>query len=156
MSATKKSARKSSLLNPIRTPESTVLPVSHGMRQRICHCQQLLTTNIFLQLRAISANTAARRAPMKTPGKADGGRTPTGPASTVRRRARYTPGKVVKPTTPHGIRALEQRRAGALTPGRGRRRSGKIQRETPRDLLRQLSRGTFNGHKVHYMCESSG
>lgn len=43
--------------------------------------------------------------------------------------------------TPHGRaaqRELDLRRG--LTPGRDRRRSGKQQRETPRDLLRQLSR----------------
>ncbi|KAI9835403.1 MAG: hypothetical protein M1819_002321 [Sarea resinae] len=44
------------------------------------------------------------------------------------------------PTTPHAIRALQQRRAAALTPGRDRRRSGWMQRETPRDALRGLSR----------------
>ncbi|KAI9875237.1 MAG: hypothetical protein M1830_008719 [Pleopsidium flavum] len=44
------------------------------------------------------------------------------------------------PTTPHAIRALQQRRAAALTPGRDRRRSGRMQRETPRDILRNLSK----------------
>ncbi|KAI9798610.1 MAG: hypothetical protein M1825_005308 [Sarcosagium campestre] len=45
------------------------------------------------------------------------------------------------PLTPHAIRARQQRRAAALTPGRDRRRSGRAQqqRETPRDLLRNLS-----------------
>ncbi|RQM06658.1 hypothetical protein DH86_00001295 [Scytalidium sp. 3C] len=44
--------------------------------------------------------------------------------------------------TPHGtaaIRELELRRSG-LTPGKDRRRSGRQQRETPRDVLRALSR----------------
>lgn len=44
--------------------------------------------------------------------------------------------------TPHGraaIREVEARRA-ALTPGKDRRRSGRQQRETPRDILRLLSR----------------
>ncbi|KAK3172776.1 hypothetical protein OEA41_006101 [Lepraria neglecta] len=41
------------------------------------------------------------------------------------------------PTTPHAIRALRQRRA---TPGRDRRKSGRLQRETPRDVLRNLSK----------------
>ncbi|KAL2037911.1 hypothetical protein N7G274_009386 [Stereocaulon virgatum] len=41
------------------------------------------------------------------------------------------------PTTPHAIRALQQRRA---TPGRDRRKSRRLQRETPRDVLRNLSR----------------
>ncbi|KAI1337127.1 hypothetical protein F5Y15DRAFT_408218 [Xylariaceae sp. FL0016] len=45
--------------------------------------------------------------------------------------------------TPHGraaIRAMDQRRAALFTPGRVRRRSLREQRETPRDLLRNLSR----------------
>ncbi|KAI0011404.1 centromere kinetochore component CENP-T-domain-containing protein [Xylariaceae sp. FL0662B] len=45
--------------------------------------------------------------------------------------------------TPHAraaIRALDQRRAALFTPGRARRRSLREQRETPRDLLRNLSR----------------
>ncbi|CAJ2504513.1 Uu.00g119070.m01.CDS01 [Anthostomella pinea] len=45
--------------------------------------------------------------------------------------------------TPHGraaIRAMNQRRATLFTPGRVRRRSLREQRETPRDLLRNLSR----------------
>ncbi|KAF2757478.1 hypothetical protein EJ05DRAFT_476728 [Pseudovirgaria hyperparasitica] len=44
------------------------------------------------------------------------------------------------PTTPHAIRALQQRRNAAITPGKNRRRSGRMQRETPRDTLRALSR----------------
>ncbi|CZR58404.1 uncharacterized protein PAC_08296 [Phialocephala subalpina] len=72
-----------------------------------------------------------------------------GPSST-RRSARRTPGtghrangsgkKVA--VTPHGRaakRELDLRRAG-FTPGRDRRRSGRQQRETPRDILRALSR----------------
>ncbi|KAI1272690.1 centromere kinetochore component CENP-T-domain-containing protein [Xylaria sp. FL0933] len=45
--------------------------------------------------------------------------------------------------TPHAraaIRAMDQRRAALFTPGRTRRRSLREQRETPRDLLRNLSR----------------
>ncbi|TGO74661.1 hypothetical protein BELL_0264g00020 [Botrytis elliptica] len=47
-----------------------------------------------------------------------------------------------KTLTPHGraaLREVEARRAG-LTPGKDRRRSGRQQRETPRDVLRLLSR----------------
>ncbi|KAL1612117.1 hypothetical protein SLS60_000340 [Paraconiothyrium brasiliense] len=44
------------------------------------------------------------------------------------------------PTTPHAIRALRERANAAKTPGHVRRRSGRVQRETPRDLLRNLSR----------------
>ncbi|KUJ07320.1 uncharacterized protein LY89DRAFT_601512 [Mollisia scopiformis] len=73
-----------------------------------------------------------------------------GPSST-RRSARRTPGTAHRTNgsgrkavvvTPHGRaarRELDLRRAG-LTPGKDRRRSGKQQRETPRDILRQLSR----------------
>ena len=43
------------------------------------------------------------------------------------------------PTTPHAIRALQQRRNAGLTPGRDHRRSGRFQRETPRDDLRKLA-----------------
>ncbi|GAP82399.1 putative histone-fold domain-containing protein [Rosellinia necatrix] len=45
--------------------------------------------------------------------------------------------------TPHAraaIRAMDQRRAALFTPGRARRRSLREQRETPRDILRNLSR----------------
>ncbi|KAI1436967.1 centromere kinetochore component CENP-T-domain-containing protein [Xylaria sp. CBS 124048] len=52
-------------------------------------------------------------------------------------------GRRNKATTPHAraaIRALDQRRAALFTPGRARRQSLREQRETPRDLLRNLSR----------------
>lgn len=51
--------------------------------------------------------------------------------------------RVGAPTTPHAIRALQARRDAALgTPGtrKNRRRSGVTQKETPRDILRALSR----------------
>lgn len=63
--------------------------------------------------------------------------------------SRAVPSKRGPPTTPHAIRALQQRRAAALTPGRDRRRSGRMQRETPRDILRQLSRGKL---QLHFGC----
>lgn len=47
------------------------------------------------------------------------------------------------PTTPHGraaMREVELRRQAINTPGRERRRSGRVQRDSPRDLLRALSR----------------
>ncbi|KAI9795469.1 MAG: hypothetical protein M1833_006999 [Piccolia ochrophora] len=62
------------------------------------------------------------------------------PSVQARGPSRPTPSRRGAPTTPHAIRALQQRRAAALTPGRDRRRSGRLQRETPRDLLRNLSR----------------
>ncbi|KAF2805392.1 uncharacterized protein BDZ99DRAFT_118649 [Mytilinidion resinicola] len=70
---------------------------------------------------------------IRTPGSA--ARTPRGgPATrpiTARRGA---------PTTPHAIRALRERLEAARTPGQNRRKSGRGQRETPRDTLRALSR----------------
>ncbi|KAF3050771.1 hypothetical protein E8E11_010142 [Didymella keratinophila] len=85
--------------------------------------------------RAISAGpTPAGRTPtFRTPGTA--ARTPRGGPATrpisARRQA---------PTTPHAIRALRERANAARTPGNNRRRSGRVQRETPRDILRNLSR----------------
>ncbi|KAI9703268.1 MAG: hypothetical protein M1836_007834 [Candelina mexicana] len=54
--------------------------------------------------------------------------------------ARLPRSRLAPVTTPHAIRALQQRRNAALTPGRDRRRSGRGQRDTPRDTLRNLSR----------------
>ncbi|KAK5635766.1 hypothetical protein RRF57_011478 [Xylaria bambusicola] len=54
-------------------------------------------------------------------------------------------------TTPHAraaIRAMDQRRAALFTPGRARRRSLREQRETPRDILRNLSRALAPTSKV--------
>ncbi|KAL9099893.1 MAG: hypothetical protein Q9163_004668 [Psora crenata] len=46
-------------------------------------------------------------------------------------------GNIGKPTTPHAIRAMQQRLA---TPGHGKQKTGRLQRETPRNALRNLSR----------------
>lgn len=54
-------------------------------------------------------------------------------------------GRLVKEplqSTPHGAQAMQQLRAARQTPGKNRRRSGQIQRETPRGILRALSKGT--------------
>ncbi|KAI0403096.1 centromere kinetochore component CENP-T-domain-containing protein [Xylaria palmicola] len=62
-------------------------------------------------------------------------------------------------TTPHAraaIRALDQRRAALFTPGRARRRSLREQRETPRDLLRNLSRVLAPKSQVISSSSSSG
>lgn len=88
--------------------------------------------------RAISAGPTpgTRKTPtFRTPGTA---RTPRGGPATRPISARR-----VAPTTPHAIRALRERANAARTPGNNRRRSGRVQRETPRDLLRNLSRGTL-------------
>ena len=70
-------------------------------------------------------------------------RTPATQARTPN-AAQNTGGSARRPAavTPHGraaIREVEARRAG-LTPAKDRRRSGRQQRETPRDTLRALSR----------------
>lgn len=85
--------------------------------------------------RAISAGPTpgSRKTPtFRTPGT---GRTPRGGPAT-----RPLPLRRGAPTTPHAIRALKERANAARTPGINRRRSGRIQRETPRDILRDLSR----------------
>ncbi|EDN03322.1 predicted protein [Histoplasma mississippiense (nom. inval.)] len=66
------------------------------------------------------------------------------PLSTNRASARQTPrgaysGANAAPATPHALRAL-QRRAATHTPGRDRRKSGRMQRETPMDVLRNLGK----------------
>ena len=70
-------------------------------------------------------------------------RTPAAQARTPGAAHRYGgSGKKASVLTPHGraaAREIEARRAG-LTPGKDRRRSGRQQRETPRDALRLLSR----------------
>ncbi|KMU84474.1 conserved hypothetical protein, variant [Coccidioides immitis H538.4] len=43
------------------------------------------------------------------------------------------------PATPHALKAF-QRRAAVYTPGRDRRKSGRVQRETPLDILRNLGK----------------
>ncbi|KAJ9161668.1 Centromere protein T [Coniochaeta hoffmannii] len=70
------------------------------------------------------------------------------PPTALRPRSVRTPGsnrrnQPATATTPHGraaIRALDSRRAAIFTPGRRRRSLRDQQRETPRDLLRALSR----------------
>ncbi|KAJ5884989.1 hypothetical protein N7495_009499 [Penicillium taxi] len=55
-----------------------------------------------------------------------------------RSASRYTP-RARPPATPYGLRALQQRAANQ-TPGRDRRRSVRVQRETTFDILRNLGR----------------
>jgi hypothetical protein len=71
-----------------------------------------------------------------------GRRTPAGQARTPGAGQKLGSAKRPIAVTPHGRaaqREVELRRAG-LTPGKDRRRSGKQQRDTPRDTLRLLSR----------------
>ncbi|EPS26657.1 hypothetical protein PDE_01595 [Penicillium oxalicum 114-2] len=60
--------------------------------------------------------------------------------SAQRSASRYTPRARASaaPSTPYGLRARQQRAAN--TPGRDRRRSGRVQRETTFDILRNLGR----------------
>lgn len=100
------------------------------------------------QLANIPKPTTPRRAssagPVLSPSHRSARRTPgTAQARTPGGATRYG-GSARKPiaVTPHGRaaqRELEARRAG-LTPGKDRRKSGRQQRETPRDTLRALSR----------------
>ncbi|KAF2103957.1 hypothetical protein NA57DRAFT_50812 [Rhizodiscina lignyota] len=79
-----------------------------------------------------SRPASASRILVHTPGTAS--RTPR--PNTI---ARFPNTRRVQPTTPHALRALQQRK-NAATPARNRRRSGRQQRETPRDALRELSK----------------
>ncbi|KAJ5710823.1 hypothetical protein N7488_004979 [Penicillium malachiteum] len=58
----------------------------------------------------------------------------------LQRSSRFTPRVrgIAAPATPHGLRARQQRAVN--TPGHDRRRSGKVQRETTFDILRNLGR----------------
>ncbi|KAL2816903.1 centromere kinetochore component CENP-T-domain-containing protein [Aspergillus granulosus] len=59
-------------------------------------------------------------------------------SATPRSGSRFTPGNRVPPSTPYGLRAMQRRAAN--TPGRDRRKSGRGQRETVFDVLRNLSK----------------
>ncbi|KAF2476262.1 uncharacterized protein BDR25DRAFT_339343 [Lindgomyces ingoldianus] len=88
----------------------------------------------FRRASSAGPTSGSRRTPniaIRTPGTA--ARTPRGGPTTRPITARRA-----APTTPHAILALRER--AARTPGHNRRRSGRIQRETPRDTLRNLSR----------------
>ncbi|KAF2007509.1 hypothetical protein P154DRAFT_558714 [Amniculicola lignicola CBS 123094] len=90
--------------------------------------------------RASSAGAGPTPGSRRTPNIAI--RTPKTATRTPHRRpgTRPNPTRRAAPTTPHAIRALRERANAARTPGHNRRRSGRIQRETPRDTLRDLSR----------------
>ncbi|KAJ9202990.1 hypothetical protein DTO164E3_1567 [Paecilomyces variotii] len=68
-----------------------------------------------------------------TPGRFTGLATPSANRSATRRTPRTG-----APSTPFGLRAIQRRAAN--TPGRDRRKSGRPQRETPFDILRNLGR----------------
>ncbi|USP82798.1 hypothetical protein yc1106_10072 [Curvularia clavata] len=114
------SARKKQRPSPVAQDQGT--PINNAMLQPMTPFR-----------RAISAGPTPGRTPVvRTPGT---GRTPRGGPAT-----RPLTSRRIAPTTPHAIRALRERANAARTPGNNRRRSGRIQRETPRDLLRDLSR----------------
>ncbi|KAL1963738.1 hypothetical protein VTN77DRAFT_7804 [Rasamsonia byssochlamydoides] len=61
----------------------------------------------------------------------------TATPTAIRSAARRTP-RGGAPSTPFGLRAIQRRAAN--TPGRDRRRSGRVQRETPFDILKNLGK----------------
>ncbi|KAL1797039.1 hypothetical protein ACET3X_005579 [Alternaria dauci] len=116
------SARKKQRLSPERDAQQT--PSNNASLQ---------PTTPFRRATSAGPTPGSRRTPIpRTPGT---GLTPRGGPAT-----RPLPSRRIAPTTPHAIRALRERANAARTPGNNRRRSGRIQRETPRDILRDLSR----------------
>ncbi|KAI9927985.1 hypothetical protein ASPWEDRAFT_184729 [Aspergillus wentii DTO 134E9] len=71
-----------------------------------------------------------------TPSRLNVTTTPSGNRSASRFTPRNRAGAA--PSTPYGLRAMQRRAAN--TPGRDRRRSGRVQRETTFDILRNLGR----------------
>ncbi|ELR03210.1 hypothetical protein VC83_02332 [Pseudogymnoascus destructans] len=166
MSARRKSARKSgvgaSAIHPPSTSESPILGAPQQspaqVRQPRITPRNSLTEDgeaaksketPYTALRQLANIIPSPTTPIRRASSA-------GPPSTHRTARRtpgaqnitpggYGPGSTRRPTaaTPHGraaAREIEMRRAAALTPGKDRRRSGLQKRETPRDLLRQLSK----------------
>ncbi|KAF2741577.1 hypothetical protein EJ04DRAFT_539632 [Polyplosphaeria fusca] len=130
------SARKRQRTTP-RTSEAGDLADRATPHSDLRQLASIAPRNITPFRRASSAGPTpgSRRTPnilIRTPGTA--ARTPRGLAT------RPIQARRAAPTTPHAIRALRERANAARTPGHHRRRSGRIQRETPRDTLRDLSR----------------
>ncbi|EOA85660.1 uncharacterized protein SETTUDRAFT_111616 [Exserohilum turcica Et28A] len=116
------SARKKQRLSPDSDAQRT--PIPNATLQPITPFRRAIS---------VGPTPGSRRTPLvRTPATA---RTPRGGPAT-----RPLPSRRTAPTTPHAIRALRERANAARTPGNNRRRSGRVQRETPRDLLRDLSR----------------
>jgi histone H3/H4 len=106
------------------TPERAII---HTPSQRID------PSTPFRRAASAGPTPGSRKTPLlRTPGT---GRTPRGGPAT-----RPLPSRRNAPTTPHAIRALRERANAARTPGNNRRRSGRMQRDTPRNILRDLSR----------------
>ncbi|KAH6852730.1 centromere kinetochore component CENP-T-domain-containing protein [Alternaria alternata] len=109
------------------------LPPERDLQQTPTNNASLQPTTPFRRAISSGPTPGSRRTPIaRTPGT---GVTPRGGPAT-----RPLPSRRIAPTTPHAIRALRERANAARTPGNNRRRSGRIQRETPRDILRDLSR----------------
>ena len=91
-------------------------------------------SHILTQIQRLPTNLVTPRHHDATP-------TPTQTPS----RSRRTPRSRISgiPSTPYGIRAMQQRAAN--TPGRDRRRSGRVQRENLFDILKSLGRGKRKG-----------
>ncbi|ETS84261.1 hypothetical protein PFICI_02286 [Pestalotiopsis fici W106-1] len=95
-----------------------------------------------------SSASRIRFAPPSTPGRTAGAPTTTpsrraisaDPTSGGRRSASARRPAAATPHARAAIRTIDQRRRTIFTPGRARRRSLRDQRETPRDILRNLSR----------------
>ncbi|KAF2275934.1 uncharacterized protein EI97DRAFT_433867 [Westerdykella ornata] len=128
------SARKKQRVSPNDSNHA-----DHTLHSDLRHLSNLIPKPVTPFRRAISASAATpathrtpNNIPIRTPGTA--ARTPRG-ATSLRAAGQ---GRRAAPTTPHAIRALRERANAARTPGR--RRSGRVQRETPRDILRALSR----------------
>ncbi|MCJ1326904.1 hypothetical protein MMC10_003570 [Thelotrema lepadinum] len=141
----------------LSSPSLTSLRVTPRQGTKRSASEALSNDTPYSNLRRLA--TSIRRTPSSTTPNARRNRAPsTGAASDSRVSGRTTttqrrygttavgkyprpvPAKRSAPSTPHAIRALEQRRQAALTPSRERRRSGRQQRDSPRDVLRNLSR----------------
>ncbi|KAF1975593.1 hypothetical protein BU23DRAFT_76833 [Bimuria novae-zelandiae CBS 107.79] len=126
------SARKKQRLSPRISGDRSAMENASTLYDDLHRLANIAPKPVTPFRRAASAGITPRSAPIRTPGT---GRTPRGGPAT-----RPLPARRVAPTTPHAIRALRERANAARTPGHVRRRSGRVQRETPRDALRALSR----------------
>ncbi|KAH6877477.1 centromere kinetochore component CENP-T-domain-containing protein [Alternaria rosae] len=109
------------------------LPPQRDLQRTPDNNASMEPTTPFHRATSVGPTPASRRTPaLRTPAS---GATPRGGPAT-----RPLPSRRIAPTTPHAIRALRERANAARTPGNTRRRSGRVQRETPRDILRHLSR----------------
>jgi hypothetical protein len=133
-----------SLRPPKNTPRNPEIAESHTDAPRETPYEALRQLAAILPKPSTPRRRASSAGPPST--RKPAVRTPGPQARTPGAAQRYgRPG----PSTPHGraaLREIELRRA-VFTPGRDRRRSGLQQRETPRDLLRQLSRILAPGTK---------